>query len=79
VPDSIRVNIGELQIGQAIHVKELTLPEGVKALDDADLVVVHVLEAAKAAPEPGEAAATEGSEPEVIRKAKAEGEEEEKK
>lgn len=76
VPDSIRVNIGELQIGQAIHVKELPLPAGVKALDDADLVVVHVLEA-KAAAEPTEAAA-EGAEPEVIRKAKTEGEAEEK-
>ena len=53
------------------------LPEGVKALDDPDLVVVHVLEA-KAEPAPTEAAPTEGAEPEVIRKAKAEGEEEEK-
>jgi large subunit ribosomal protein L25 len=77
VPDSIRVNIGALQVGEIIHVKELALPEGVKALDDPDLVVVHVLEA-KAEPVPTEAAPTEGAEPEVIRKAKTEGEEEEK-
>jgi large subunit ribosomal protein L25 len=75
VPDNVRVNIGELQLGQAIHVKDLTLPAGVKALDDPDLIVVHVTQPA-AEPEPGEAKA-EGSEPEVIRKAKPEGEEEE--
>src|SRR6516164_3205123 len=42
IPDSIRVNVGELQLGSAIHVKELVLPEGVKAMADADAVVVHV-------------------------------------
>ena len=75
VPESIRVNVGELQIGQAIHVKELKLPEGVKALDDPDLVVVQVrTPAAEAAPAPAE----EGTaEPEVItaRKKEEEGEE----
>jgi large subunit ribosomal protein L25 len=76
VPDSIRVNIGELQQGQAIHVKELVLPEGVTALDDGDLVVVHVTEP-HVEPEPTEALAEGGAEPEVIKKAKAEGEEEE--
>jgi large subunit ribosomal protein L25 len=66
VPESIRVNIGELQIGQAIHVRELTLPEGVKALVDPDAIVVQVAapqveaEAAVAAP------AAETAEPEVI-------------
>ncbi len=76
IPDSIRVNIGELQLGQAIHVKDLTLPAGVTATDDPDLIVVHVTTPA-AEPEPGEPKA-EGSEPEVIKKAKPEGEEEEK-
>ena len=42
MPDSIRVNIGELQIGGAIHVRDLTLPAGVKALADPDAIVVHV-------------------------------------
>jgi large subunit ribosomal protein L25 len=77
VPDSIRVSINDLQLGAAIHVKELTLPEGVKALDEPDAVVVHVtMPALEAAAEPGEAGSAE---PEVIRKAKPEGEEEEKK
>ena len=42
VPDSIRVNINELQLGAAIHVRDLTLPPDVKALADADAIVVHV-------------------------------------
>jgi large subunit ribosomal protein L25 len=80
VPDSIRVNIGQLQIGQAVHVKELELPPGVKALADPDAVVVHVVaprveataEAAVAAP------TTEQAEPEVIKREKEAKEEEEK-
>lgn len=74
IPQSIRVSIGELQIGSAIHVRDLHLPEGVKPLDEADAVVVLVklptAEAEAAAAPTGETA-----EPEVIgRKA---GEEEE--
>lgn len=75
-PDSIRVKIDELQIGQAIHVRELTLPEGVKATDDPEAVVVQIKTAvAEPAPVLGEGA---GAEPEVLtakKKDKAEGEE----
>src|SRR5438876_2011799 len=39
IPESIRVNIGELQIDSAIHVRELVLPAGVKAMSDADAIV----------------------------------------
>src|SRR6202034_4202866 len=42
VPKSIRVSIAELQIGQAIHVKDVKLPEGVKVLDEPDAVIIHV-------------------------------------
>jgi len=80
VPDSIRVVINELQIEQAIHVRDLKLPEGVKALDDPDLVVVHVIQK-QAAPEPAaegeEVAAAGTAEPEVITRKKAEEEGEE--
>jgi large subunit ribosomal protein L25 len=75
IPQSIRVNIGELQIGGAIHVSELHLPEGVTPLDDPESVVVTVKqplveEAAPAAP-----AAAEGTaEPEVIGRKAAEEE-----
>lgn len=79
VPESIRVNINELQMGAAIHVRDLHLPPGVKALADPDAIVVHVTApqaAAEAAAAPGE----EQAEPEVIgRKAAAEEEGEEEK
>jgi len=67
VPDHIRVNIGEMQIGSAIHVKELVLPEGIKAMADPEAIVVQVrapiaeAEASVAAPTVGES-----TEPEVI-------------
>ncbi len=73
VPESIRVPIGELQIGSAVHVRELTLPEGVKVLDDPDAIVVQV-SAPLAEPEPV-APAAEVAEPEVIGRQKAPEEE----
>jgi large subunit ribosomal protein L25 len=77
VPDSIRVNIGELQIDQSIHVRDLNLPPEAKALDDPDAIVVHVrppqVEAEAAVPAVGEQA-----EPEVIGRKAAEEEAEEK-
>jgi large subunit ribosomal protein L25 len=75
IPESIRVNIGELQIGQSIHVKELHLPEGVKVLADPDAIVVQV-KAPAAEPEPGVAPAAEIAEPERIGRQKAAEEEE---
>src|SRR5262249_59467323 len=42
VPESIRVNINELQLGQAIHLRDVAMPEGVKPLADADAVVIPV-------------------------------------
>jgi large subunit ribosomal protein L25 len=77
IPESIRVKIDTLIIGQAIHVKELELPAGVKALEDPDLVVVQVKQI-MLAPEPTAAPAEAGAvEPEVITKKKEKPEEEE--
>ncbi len=79
VPESIRVNVGHLQVGQAIHVKELELPEGVKALVDPEAVVVHVMAPrVEAAPEAAAPVATEQAEPEVIKREKEVKEEAEK-
>lgn len=80
VPDAIMVTINELQVGQAIHIKELKLPEGVTALGDPDTVVVHVTEP-RGEPEPT-AEAAESAEPEVItarKKEEGEAEPEKKK
>jgi large subunit ribosomal protein L25 len=75
IPDSIRVEVGGLHVGEGVHVKELALPEGVTVDLDADLLLVHVVTRV-AAPEP---TAGEGgpAEPEVIGR-KAEKDEEEK-
>ena len=76
LPESIRVNVSELQIGAAVHVRDLTLPEGVTALADPDAIVVHIT-APQAAPEAAAAAPTaEQAEPELIGRQKAAEEEE---
>src|SRR5437764_11500004 len=36
IPNSIRVNIGALQIGDVIHVRDITLPPGVAIKDEPD-------------------------------------------
>jgi large subunit ribosomal protein L25 len=75
VPDSIRVNVGELQLDGVIQVKDLVLPPDVKAMTDPEAIVVHITAKQvepEAAPVP-EAAGT--SEPEVIGRKAAEEEE----
>ncbi len=75
--DSIQVDLSNLlKVGDAIHVRDLTVPSTVKILDDGDDLVVRVTYIAEEAePVPGAAAATM-AEPEVIKKGKAEEEEE---
>jgi large subunit ribosomal protein L25 len=76
IPESIRVNIHELQIDSAIYVRDLVLPPDVKVMTDPDAIVVHVT-APVAEPEPTAAAAEvpAAAEPEVIGRPKAEEEE----
>ena len=79
IPDHIDVDVTPLTIGHSFHIRDLKLPEGVSVLDDAGATVC-VCVAPKTVTEttPGaeaEAAAT-AAEPELIRKPKAEGEEE---
>ncbi len=75
IPDFIPVRIAGLDIGGAVHVKELTdLPEGVAVLDHPEALIVHVVK-------PGivEVAPTEAvpgpAEPELIGRVKKEEEE----
>jgi len=72
IPSSIRVNIGTLQIGDVIHVKELTLPPGVAVKDDPDAVVVQIMAPMVEAEAPTAVPAAESAEPEVIGRPKAE-------
>jgi large subunit ribosomal protein L25 len=62
IPDQIRVDVTGLTLGNPIHIRELTLPTGVKVLDSADAVVVQ-LKLPGQEPEPTEAT---GTEPEVL-------------
>ena len=64
IPDAIRHNVTEMGMNSVLHIKELSLPAGVKALQDEDLIVATVREIeeeAAAAPAEGESA-----EPELI-------------
>lgn len=71
LPEIIRVDVSALKIGDSIHVRDLALPEGVTADEDADLTVFIVAEPT-VAEEPVAAAATAAS-PEVIKEKKPEG------
>ena len=42
LPDHVEVDAEPLQIGQGIRVQEVSIPSGVKVLDDGNLMVVHV-------------------------------------
>jgi large subunit ribosomal protein L25 len=70
LPEVIRLDVSALNVGDAIHVKDIALPEGVSARQDGDLTVVRVA-APKVEAEPtpaAEAAAATG--PEVIKEKK---------
>jgi large subunit ribosomal protein L25 len=64
IPDSIRVEVGGLHVGEGVHVKELALPEGVTIDLDADLLLVHVVTRVAATDATGGEAGP--AEPEVI-------------
>lgn len=75
IPEAVRIDITNLTLGNPIHVKELTLPEGVLVLEAPEAVVVQLklpgAEAVVATPtEPGAG-------PEVIKPEKKKAEDEE--
>jgi large subunit ribosomal protein L25 len=43
LPDIVRVDVTNLNIGESFHVRDLPLPAGVEALTDGDLTVVSVV------------------------------------
>jgi large subunit ribosomal protein L25 len=64
IPEKIEVNVAQLQIGDAIHVRDIVLPQGVITKHDPDAILVSVVPPMKEVEileEEGEAA-----EPEVI-------------
>lgn len=82
IPDKIDVDISELGMHQYVRISQLTLPTGVKVLDDPERVVVGVTHLrAEELPTPETTAAAEAEavplEPEVIPRGKKPEEEEE--
>ena len=77
LPDLIEVNVEKMEIGQSIHVGDITPPNGVALLDDKGqtvfLVAAPITEEELAAMT--EAAAAPSAEPEVLTAKKEEGEE----
>jgi len=84
IPELIRVNVGDLKLGSAIHVRELQLPPNVTAKASPDAIVcavrTKVAETVEAAPA---AEGAEPAEPEIITRREkveeGEGAEKEKK
>ena len=75
IPEKIDIDISNLKIGDSIYVKDVIAPEGVKILNDIELIVISVK--AKKVEAPKEEVAAEGAEaPELIRKKKEEAGEE---
>jgi large subunit ribosomal protein L25 len=69
IPNHIDVDISHLGINEAIHVRDIKLPEGVESVIDGDRTVC-VLNPPTASAEPAVAEAAATGEPEVIKKAK---------
>ena len=75
IPDSIDIDISELQLHHSLRVSDLKLPDGVKVHDDPDRVVVSVTSARVEEAPVVDPAAVAVVEPEVIKKGKPEEEE----
>jgi large subunit ribosomal protein L25 len=78
-PDEIHISLAGLDIGDSIHISQVTLPEGTKAaIDDRDFTVATIVapSAVKAdeAEEAAAAAAAEGEEVEGVEGVEGEGE-----
>jgi large subunit ribosomal protein L25 len=71
LPELITVDVGHLEIGHSVHVRELTLPEGVTVTNPPELPVFSVFAPKE---EVVETPSAEVVQPEVIKEKKVEGE-----
>lgn len=75
IPEKIEVDISHLNIGDAVYIKDILAPEGVKILNDPEAVVFsveHIKEVEEVTAPPAEG---EVAEPEVIKEKKEKAEE----
>lgn len=70
IPEKIEVDISGLKLGESLHVKDLKLPDGVKALTEAESVLFTIAAPAVQAAEEEAAEGEEKAEPEVIKEKK---------
>jgi large subunit ribosomal protein L25 len=73
IPDAIRHNVTDMGMDSVLHLKDIKLPDGIKSLQDPELIIASVREIAEE--ETTEAAEGASAEPEVIGKKKEDGEE----
>lgn len=77
VPDHVEIDVRDLEIGDAIHIRDLKAPEGVQIIGNPDDIVATVLPPSKAEEAPVAAVAAVPAEPELIGAKKPEEEVEE--
>ncbi len=66
IPDNIEVDVSELEIGDSLSISQLTIPEKVTVLTDADATIVHVVPPRVEVVEEPEEVEEEGVEPELV-------------
>ena len=69
LPEHLEINVAALGLGEALHVSQIPLPDGLRILNDPELVVFHVVDPSTIAEDVPETPAAEGdaaAEPEVI-------------
>ncbi len=72
IPDSIEIDVRNLDLHGTVHVKELRLPAGVEAVEDADALVLSIVEKKEVVVAAANAAdVAAAAEPELIKKAPA--------
>lgn len=67
IPESLRLEVGDLQVGSHKVASDLELPEGVELVTPGDAVIAHI-EAVRGGEDDDEAEVNMGAEPEVIAK-----------
>lgn len=67
IPEHLVISIASLHLGQSVHASEVKLPEGATMITPGSVVVVQIAQPNAAADDTG----ATGSEPELIRKEKA--------
>ncbi len=70
IPANIEVDISALKMGEAIHVKDIVFPAGVKCLNDPEAIVLHIAAPMKEEVPAEGVEGEEKQEPEVIKEKK---------